>query len=171
MKRNTGRLKILRWCQMINPNKARRLPHTTFNRFRGSNRTHVNIQDSASDCGIEFEDHNNESEFYVYSLEEQSGIIGKKDLFKEYAEVVNDTALSIIENDIKEIIKGYSPDLKYVIKYDIDVEEPIPVIIIKLGYKLPVDEEISFLKYVWRNMRKRGHKELLKKVSVVVDYE
>jgi hypothetical protein len=38
--------------------------------------------------------------------------------------------------------------LKYIIKYDIDVEESIPVIIIKLGYKLPVDEEISFLKYV-----------------------
>jgi hypothetical protein len=49
MKRNTGRLKILRRCQIINPNRARCLPHTTL---------------------IEFEDYNNESEFYVYSPEE-----------------------------------------------------------------------------------------------------
>ena len=155
---------------MINPNRARCLPHTTFNRFRGSNRTHVNIQDSASDCGIEFEDHNNESEFYVYSLEEQSGIIGKKDLFKEYAEVVNDTALSIIENDIKEIIKEYNPDLKYIIKYDVDPEEPIPYLIIKPTNRLSVDEEINFLKYVWRSMREKGHKDFLRRVTIVVDY-
>ena len=104
------------------------------------------------------------------STEEQFGIFRMKDLFKEYAGIVNDTVLSIIENDIKEIIKEYNPDLKYIIKYDVDPEEPIPYLIIKPTNRLSVDEEINFLKYVWRSMREKGHKDFLRRVTIVVDY-
>jgi hypothetical protein len=120
--------------------------------------------------GVEFENNIHKPEFYICTPEKHSGGFEKIDLFKEYADI-DDILLSIIERDIKSIIEEYNPGLNYCIDYDIDPEEPIPYLVIKLTNRLSVDEEINFSKYIWKSMRKRGHKDFLRKASIVVDYD
>ncbi|XRO77338.1 hypothetical protein ACO3VM_02075 [Methanocaldococcus sp. 10A] len=111
-----------------------------------------------------------ESPYTMSSMEKvEEKVPDEIELFMDLADV-NKDKLQIIVNNIKKVIKEYNPNLKYSIDYDIDPEEPIPYLVIKLNEHLPVDEEIQFLKYIWKSMRKRGHKDFLKKVSIVVNY-
>jgi len=72
-------------------------------------------------------------------------------------------------NQVVKYLNANYPNLSYTIVYDIDFDSEEPRIIIQVNNKIPPENEITLLKRVWNEVRKK-YSKYMKKFHVLLDH-